>query len=159
MLPPEVCGCWFCCTLLCASSLVLTEFHMSNIFNIMGPPDRHNHNLSITQGTAHPFCSFDACDSDVVTELRGVTNVAHYRFSLDFFGVGFSRGVLTCTECSRDAFQHEWGPGGWGGVAARLRRIDPRGRYKLNGTFLSRCVWTWCSIRIAMNTALLCHSL
>ncbi|CAH2056366.1 unnamed protein product, partial [Iphiclides podalirius] len=44
MLPPEVCGCWLCCTLLCASSFVLTEFHMSNMFNIMGPED-----LSLTK--------------------------------------------------------------------------------------------------------------
>lgn len=37
MLPPEVWGCWFCCTLLWASSFVLTEFHISNMFSIMGP--------------------------------------------------------------------------------------------------------------------------
>lgn len=36
MLPPEVCGCWLCCTLDCASSL-LTEFHISNMFNMLGP--------------------------------------------------------------------------------------------------------------------------
>lgn len=39
MLPPDVCGCWLCCTLVCASSLVVTEFHISNMFNIVAPRD------------------------------------------------------------------------------------------------------------------------
>lgn len=42
ILPPEVCGCCDCCTLLCASSFVVTEFHMSNIFNILARWGQHS---------------------------------------------------------------------------------------------------------------------
>lgn len=54
MLPPEVCGCWLCCTLVWASSLVLTEFHISNIFSML-PPRLSLQLLSCHKSLQHGF--------------------------------------------------------------------------------------------------------
>lgn len=81
MLPPEVCGCWLCCTLLCASSLVLTEFHISNMFSILAqrPSLTPHYNYgehartdisSIIYLTLKIFSQYQHCSSVVRTKLK-----------------------------------------------------------------------------------------